>query len=106
MLKPQKHSRRLFLGHASRLMVAGAALPLAKPALAALQNARALTFDHTHTGERLSVVFAIGEHYVPNALDRLNFFLRDHYSGEVGSCLLYTSPSPRDGLLSRMPSSA
>ena len=25
---------------------------------------------------------------------------------ESGSCLLYTSPSPRDGLLSRMPSSA
>ena len=26
--------------------------------------------------------------------------------GEFGYCLLYTSPSPRDGLLSRMPSSA
>ena len=26
--------------------------------------------------------------------------------GERGICLLYTSPSPRDGLLSRMPSSA
>ena len=26
--------------------------------------------------------------------------------GEVWACLLYTSPSPRDGLLSRMPSSA
>ena len=26
--------------------------------------------------------------------------------GTVGPCLLYTSPSPRDGLLSRMPSSA
>ena len=25
---------------------------------------------------------------------------------EIGDCLLYTSPSPRDGLLSRMPSSA
>ena len=25
---------------------------------------------------------------------------------ELGDCLLYTSPSPRDGLLSRMPSSA
>ena len=25
---------------------------------------------------------------------------------EVMNCLLYTSPSPRDGLLSRMPSSA
>ena len=24
----------------------------------------------------------------------------------AGACLLYTSPSPRDGLLSRMPSSA
>ena len=27
-------------------------------------------------------------------------------SYELKSCLLYTSPSPRDGLLSRMPSSA
>ena len=26
--------------------------------------------------------------------------------GKVQACLLYTSPSPRDGLLSRMPSSA
>ena len=25
---------------------------------------------------------------------------------QAGVCLLYTSPSPRDGLLSRMPSSA
>ena len=25
---------------------------------------------------------------------------------QVSNCLLYTSPSPRDGLLSRMPSSA
>ena len=30
------------------------------------------------------------------------------YEGDPakGTCLLYTSPSPRDGLLSRMPSSA
>ena len=27
-------------------------------------------------------------------------------SGALSACLLYTSPSPRDGLLSRMPSSA
>ena len=26
--------------------------------------------------------------------------------GDLAACLLYTSPSPRDGLLSRMPSSA
>ena len=29
-----------------------------------------------------------------------------HCQRRSGSCLLYTSPSPRDGLLSRMPSSA
>ena len=30
----------------------------------------------------------------------------DHWFGSLEACLLYTSPSPRDGLLSRMPSSA
>ena len=29
-----------------------------------------------------------------------------NYPGIIETCLLYTSPSPRDGLLSRMPSSA
>ena len=29
-----------------------------------------------------------------------------HFDANYASCLLYTSPSPRDGLLSRMPSSA
>src|SRR5665647_1823344 len=29
----------------------------------------------------------------------------DHVLGKIPPCLLYTSPSPRDGLLSRMPSS-
>ena len=79
------HSRRLFLSRAARLAVAGAVLPLAKPALASLPNARSLDFDHTHTGERVSVVFAVGHHYVPDALLTLNRFLRDHYSGEIGS---------------------
>ena len=35
--------------------------------------------------------------------------VRDQYedfAGKPNTCLLYTSPSPRDGLLSRMPSSA
>ena len=35
---------------------------------------------------------------------RILFYNRD--IDKVRSCLLYTSPSPRDGLLSRMPSSA
>ena len=32
--------------------------------------------------------------------------LVDNKAGQATTCLLYTSPSPRDGLLSRMPSSA
>ena len=35
-------------------------------------------------------------------LDVLEVFAKNH----TNICLLYTSPSPRDGLLSRMPSSA
>lgn len=84
MSNPQKHSRRLFLSQAARLTLAGAVLPFARPALASLPGARSLDFDHTHTGEQISVVFAIGNHYVPDALNTLNHFLRDHYSGEVG----------------------
>ncbi|MER2506372.1 MAG: DUF882 domain-containing protein [Azonexus sp.] len=84
MPNPQVHSRRLFLSHAAKLAMAGVVLPLAKPALASLPDARSLAFDHTHTGERISVVFAVGTHYLPDALNILNRFLRDHYSGEIG----------------------
>ena len=38
-------------------------------------------------------------------LTRLDVLNHNLY-GEASACLLYTSPSPRDGLLSRMPSSA
>ena len=41
------------------------------------------------------------EHTHPN-INSLNMLKRE----QSWSCLLYTSPSPRDGLLSRMPSSA
>ena len=37
-----------------------------------------------------------------NALESV----RQEISNLLNDCLLYTSPSPRDGLLSRMPSSA
>ena len=33
-------------------------------------------------------------------------FIGGNYDDDLGICLLYTSPSPRDRLLSRMPSSA
>ena len=37
---------------------------------------------------------------------RLRHLVKEGKRSAIISCLLYTSPSPRDGLLSRMPSSA
>jgi uncharacterized protein YcbK (DUF882 family) len=42
-----------------------------------------LRFYHTHTGERLDVVYRRGDQYVPAALDELDHFLRDHRTGDV-----------------------
>ena len=46
--------------------------------------------------------------YPPDAYDDHGAFKGnvDDFIEMCESCLLYTSPSPRDGLLSRMPSSA
>lgn len=77
-------SRRRLLRHGARLALAGAALPLARPAFATAADARRLAFDHTHTGEQLALVYAHGDHYLPEALGSLDHFMRDHYSGEVG----------------------
>ena len=43
------------------------------------------------------------EAIIDDAAVKRNLFLQ---IAETGSCLLYTSPSPRDATLSRMPSSA
>ena len=46
------------------------------------------------------------EKAVMTAAEKLGEALVLNPDWEVKPCLLYTSPSPRDGLLSRMPSSA
>lgn len=85
MTKPPSDPRRLFLRHAGGLVLAGALLPLpARSALASLPDARSLSFEHTHTGERIALVYAVGDQFVPESLAALNHFLRDHYSGQVG----------------------
>ena len=56
----------------------------------------------------------LNEHNVPKATDIMSedcimrfSAAKFRYEGRPANiCLLYTSPSPRDGLLSRMPSSA
>ena len=42
-----------------------------------------LRLFHTHTGERLNIVYRIGDQYVPDALAKVDHFLRDHRTGDV-----------------------
>ncbi len=42
-----------------------------------------LRFYHTHTNERLDIVYRRGETYIPEALAKLDHYLRDHRTGEV-----------------------
>lgn len=42
-----------------------------------------LRFFHTHTGGHLDVVYRLGETYIPEALSRVDEFLRDHRTGDV-----------------------
>jgi uncharacterized protein YcbK (DUF882 family) len=78
-------SRRGFLRQAAGCAIVGAAgAGIVRPVFAA-EPSRLLSFDHTHTREKLSLVYAAGGQYVNDALSKLNRFLRDHYTGDVGS---------------------
>lgn len=43
---------------------------------------RRIAFRNTHTNETFSGVYRIGNKYLPDAFDRINYVLRDHRSGE------------------------
>jgi uncharacterized protein YcbK (DUF882 family) len=42
-----------------------------------------LRFYHTHTNERLDIVYRRGDAYLPEALNRLDRYLRDYRTGDV-----------------------
>ncbi len=42
-----------------------------------------LRFYHTHTHERLDIIYRRGDTYIPGALDQLDYYLRDYRTGEV-----------------------
>jgi uncharacterized protein YcbK (DUF882 family) len=75
-----KWSRRRFL---TTMAVAAPAVLRARRAAAGDSGTRALTFAHTHTGEHLDIEFAVGRRYFPDALERVNHFLRDFRTGDV-----------------------
>lgn len=69
--------RRLLKGFA----LAPFGLARAPAALAAAD--RALAFRHTHTGERLEIVYFSRGEYLPAALARVDWLLRDFRTGDV-----------------------
>jgi uncharacterized protein YcbK (DUF882 family) len=46
-------------------------------------SAYRLRLYHTHTNQRLDIVYRRGEEYLPSALQQLESFLRDHRTGAV-----------------------
>lgn len=42
-----------------------------------------LHLHHLHTGEDLDIVYRVGTAYVPGAVQKLNYFLRDHRTNDV-----------------------
>jgi uncharacterized protein YcbK (DUF882 family) len=74
---PKLLRRRLLLGIAAAPLLAGARL-----GRAAFEAPRALDFLHTHTDEKLSVVYFDNGSYVPDALRAVEQLLRDFRTGE------------------------
>jgi uncharacterized protein YcbK (DUF882 family) len=79
------HTRRRFFRHTARLAAACALPALATTARASVSGTRGLAMVHTHTHERIDLVYAVDGQYDAAALGSLNRFLRDHYSGDVGT---------------------
>src|SRR5579864_2064035 len=85
--------------HASRMVswcswVASALLLLMTPGGARTQLREASPSSHqsqdhllllynTHTGDRIDIVYHQGDQYLPDALAKLDYFLRDHRTGDV-----------------------
>jgi uncharacterized protein YcbK (DUF882 family) len=42
-----------------------------------------LLLYNMHTGERIEIVYRRGDQYIPGALAKLDYFLRDHRTGDV-----------------------
>ncbi len=78
------YSRRKFLTH-SLLAIGGvmAAPALVRPAVAVNNAVRKVSFRNMHTGESFSGIYKVGDHYLPDAFEQINYVLRDFRSGDV-----------------------
>lgn len=73
-----KRSIGLCLGAALLAALFSSETTRAKGADVSANQVYRLHMFHTHTGESIDVVYRVGDHYLPAAIDQLNHFLRDH----------------------------
>ncbi|HEU4635731.1 MAG TPA: DUF882 domain-containing protein [Edaphobacter sp.] len=73
-----KKSIGLCLGAALAAAFLSGGTARAKNANTTANEVYRLHMFHTHTGESIDVVYRIGDRYLPEAIDKLNHFLRDH----------------------------
>lgn len=78
-------SRRSLLKASGFGMLLVGAPALAKVTTPVSVPGRQIGMNHLHTSERIGLVYAKGPVYLDPALQKLNVFLRDHYTHEVGS---------------------
>jgi len=64
-------------------LLLGISLSLGAEVVSPQDAAYRLRLYHTHTNERIDVVYRIGDSYIPSAVARLDQFLRDHRTGDV-----------------------
>jgi uncharacterized protein YcbK (DUF882 family) len=76
-------SRRRLLVAAGLSALPAASFASSAPSYRPLEGdkARAIAFEHTHTGEKVAVTYAYGDAYVPAALQSLTWLLRDFRTG-------------------------
>ena len=60
----------------------------------------------SRVAEKINGEWVTHQHLKKAIMLSFRIYPMENLNGPYSSCLLYTSPSPRDGLLSRMPSSA
>lgn len=82
--QPTSASRRQFLQTLTgAALVAAPAIIIPGRAMAASKARQRLSFFHTHTDERLNVVYRTNGHYLPGGLIKIQHLLRDFRTGDV-----------------------
>jgi uncharacterized protein YcbK (DUF882 family) len=89
MQAARKISRCLWVAGAMLFLIASSGAPTQsreisaqRPVSQESQEHRLLLYN-THTAERIELVYRRGDQYVPGALAKLDYFLRDHRTGDV-----------------------